>query len=35
MSIQKVKKYLEQFNMQGRVLEFDVSSATVELAVGM
>lgn len=32
MSIEKVKKYLEAFDAQDRVLEFDVSSATVELA---
>ena len=32
MAIDKVKKYLEQFNMSDKVLEFPVSSATVELA---
>ena len=32
MSVQKVKQYLAQFGAQNRVLEFDVSSATVELA---
>lgn len=32
MSIERVKAYLQQFGMEERVLEFDVSSATVELA---
>ena len=32
MSIQKVRAYLEQFGMSGRIREFEVSSATVELA---
>lgn len=32
MAIDKAKKYLEQFGIDGRVQEFDVSSATVELA---
>ena len=32
MSIQRVKEYFRAFGMEGRVLEFDVSSATVELA---
>lgn len=32
MSIIRVKEYLTQFGVQGRVLEFDVSSATVSLA---
>ena len=32
MSIAKVKAYFKQFGMEDRVLEFDVSSATVELA---
>lgn len=32
MSVEKVKKYLERFGAQNRVMEFDVSSATVELA---
>ena len=32
MSIEKVKAYFAQFGMQGRILEFPVSSATVELA---
>ena len=32
MSIEKVKGYLAKFGMEGRVQEFDVSSATVELA---
>ena len=32
MSIEKVKAYFAQFGMEQRVLEFDVSSATVELA---
>ena len=32
MGINKVKNYFEQYGMKERVLEFDVSSATVELA---
>jgi len=32
MSVEKVKNYLEQFGAAGRVMEFDQSSATVELA---
>lgn len=32
MSIVRVKEYLTQFGVQDRVLEFDVSSATVDLA---
>lgn len=32
MAIEKVKAYFEQFGMANRVREFDVSSATVELA---
>lgn len=32
MSVQQVKEYLKQFDADSRVLEFDVSSATVELA---
>ena len=32
MSVEKVKAYFAQFGMQERVLEFPVSSATVELA---
>ena len=32
MSVENVRKYLEQFDAQGRILEFPVSSATVELA---
>lgn len=32
MSIERVKKYFEQFGMADRVMEFDVSSATVDLA---
>jgi len=32
MAIDKVKEYLKQFNMNDRILEFPVSSATVELA---
>ncbi len=37
MSIEKARKYLEQFNLADRVLEFSVSSATVKdaaIAVG-
>ncbi len=32
MSIQKVRAYLEPFGIEDRIREFDVSSATVELA---
>lgn len=32
MSVEMVRKYLEQFDAQDRILEFPVSSATVELA---
>ena len=32
MSIEKVKEYFAQFGMENRILEFSVSSATVELA---
>lgn len=32
MSIEKVRKYLDQWNLDSKILEFDVSSATVELA---
>lgn len=32
MSIERVKEYFKKYNMEDRVLEFQVSSATVELA---
>jgi prolyl-tRNA editing enzyme YbaK/EbsC (Cys-tRNA(Pro) deacylase) len=32
MSVEEVKSYFEKFNMKNRILEFEVSSATVELA---
>ena len=32
MSIDRVRAYFRQFGMEARILEFDVSSATVELA---
>ena len=32
MSIERVKAYFKRFDMEDRVLEFEVSSATVELA---
>ncbi len=32
MAIDKVKAFLKTYNIEHRVLEFDVSSATVELA---
>lgn len=32
MAIEKVKAYFKQFGMENRVMEFDTSSATVELA---
>ena len=34
MAIEKVKEYMKQFDMDGKILEFPVSSATVELAAG-
>ena len=32
MSIERVKEYFRQYDMEDKILEFDVSSATVELA---
>jgi prolyl-tRNA editing enzyme YbaK/EbsC (Cys-tRNA(Pro) deacylase) len=32
MAIEKVRKYFSQWNMEDKILEFEVSSATVELA---
>ena len=32
MAIEKVKEYFKKYNMENRVQEFEVSSATVELA---
>ena len=32
MSIERVREYLKQFNAEGRIREFPVSTATVELA---
>lgn len=32
MSIERVKEYFKKYGMDGRILEFEVSSATVELA---
>ena len=32
MSIERVKEYFKQFNIESKVMEFPVSSATVELA---
>lgn len=32
MSIEKAKEYLKKWNFEDKILEFDVSSATVELA---
>lgn len=32
MSIEKVREYFKKFGIENRILEFDVSSATVELA---
>ena len=32
MSIEKVKQYFKQFNIENKIKEFDVSSATVDLA---
>ena len=32
MAIEKVREYFKQFGIEDRILEFDVSSATVDLA---
>ncbi len=32
MAIEKVREYFKQYGIEDRILEFDVSSATVELA---
>lgn len=32
MSIEKVRNYFKQFGLDGKIMEFDVSSATVDLA---
>lgn len=32
MSIDKVKEFFKSYSMENKILEFDVSSATVELA---
>ena len=32
MAIEKVRKYFEKYGIEDRILEFAVSSATVELA---
>lgn len=32
MSIEKVKNYFKKFGLEDRIIEFDTSSATVELA---
>ena len=32
MAIEKVREYFRRFGMEERILEFEVSSATVELA---
>lgn len=32
MAIERVKAYFKQWNIENRILEFDISSATVELA---
>ena len=32
MAVAKVREYLKEYHMEDRILEFDVSSATVELA---
>lgn len=32
MAIERVRKYFEQWGLEDRIMEFDVSSATVELA---
>ena len=32
MAIEKVREYFKQYGIEDRIMEFDVSSATVELA---
>ena len=32
MAIEKVREYFRKYNIEDRILEFDVSSATVELS---
>ena len=32
MAVEKVREYLKEYHMEDRILEFDLSSATVELA---
>ena len=32
MSVDKVREYLKKYNLEDRVMEFEVSSATVDLA---
>ena len=32
MAIEKVKEYFRQFGIEDKIMEFDVSSATVDLA---
>jgi len=32
MAIEKVREYMKQYNMEDKILEFEVSSATVQLA---
>ena len=32
MSIENVREFFKKFNMENKILEFDVSSATVDLA---
>jgi prolyl-tRNA editing enzyme YbaK/EbsC (Cys-tRNA(Pro) deacylase) len=34
MAIEKVREYFRRFDMESRIIEFDISSATVELAAG-
>lgn len=35
MSIEKVKNYFKKFGLENRIIEFDTSSATVELAAAL
>ena len=32
MAIERVREYFKQWGLENRIMEFDVSSATVELA---
>lgn len=35
MAIENVRKYMQQYGIEERIMEFEVSSATVELAYAL